>query len=156
MSVCQREHCDEDMAALREEIARLRKEADAQNRAGLTVMSDRDAQIVVLTRERDEALAFLRRATRGKEIVSTEELSAQNIANFRAAGLMYVEPVAGLGRGWVVRDRRVIEMVERDLADARHERDEARAKLAKLHDELGPEFDAALRRHDLRRAAKGE
>lgn len=50
----------------------------------------------------EEALTFLKQcAFWGREIVSTTVLTESQVANFREAGLMYVEPGGGLG--WVVR-----------------------------------------------------
>jgi hypothetical protein len=59
------------------------------------------AKVEQLKAQLAEALTFLKRCDTKDEIVSTGRLPELQIANARAAGLMYVEP--GGGRGWTVR-----------------------------------------------------
>jgi hypothetical protein len=118
----------------------MRYEAQVQINRDLSRLLEEQAEEVarlkdkgraaLLKKQLDEVLTFLRSSTYGgpKEIVSTGILTSLEISNARAAGTLYVEPTSGLGLGWVVRTRRVLEMVEKD-------RDAAQAEITRLSDQ---------------------
>jgi hypothetical protein len=99
---------DRQIEALRAEVERLRNELDRPKHEVLRQLADvveRYEQYKARAEKAEAALrevdTFLERsAFVDKEIVSTCRLSPQSIANYRVAGLMYVNRH---GLGWVVR-----------------------------------------------------